>query len=272
MKLTAQQIADYDRTGYLHFPEFFSAAEVAAMRREVARVSRIDCEMVVREGSERNPKAMFRMHEKDGPTASTVMYSAVRLPRTLGLAQQLLRNERLYLHHTKVNIKAAIEGSVWPWHQDYGSWANDGIARPDLLTIMVGLDPATEMNGCLYFLPGSHVHGRLDPYFDTSTAYKVWSVTPADMKRMIAEHGEPVAITGKAGSLTVFHCNLMHASGHNLSANDRWQAYFCYNTCANRPRDVEKPRPDWVRSRNWAPLETVSDDAILASASALAPA
>jgi ectoine hydroxylase len=242
------------------------------MRREVARVSRIDCEMVVREGSERNPKAMFRMHEKDGPTASPVLYAAVRLPRTLGLAQQLLRDEELYLHHTKVNIKAAIEGSVWPWHQDYGSWANDGIQRPDLLTIMVGLDPATEMNGCLYFLPGSHVHGRLDPYFDTSTAYKVWSVTPADMKRMIAEHGEPVAITGKAGSLTVFHCNLMHASGHNLSANDRWQAYFCYNTCANRPRDVEKPRPDWVRSRNWTPLETVRDDAIVTSASALAPA
>lgn len=262
MKLTPAQIAQYDRDGYLHFPEFFSTTEVEAMRREVARVAAIETEMVVREGSERSPKAMFRMHEADGPTASPVFHAAVRLPRTLGMAQQLLRDDQLYLHHTKVNIKAAIEGSVWPWHQDYGSWANDGIERPDLLTIMVGLDPATELNGCLYFLPGSHKHGRLDPYFDTSTAYKVWSVTPADMKRMIKEHGEPVAITGKAGSLTVFDCNLMHASGHNLSANDRWQAYFCYNRCANRPKDVEKPRPDWVRSRNWRPLEWGADDAI----------
>lgn len=270
MTLSPAQIAQYDRDGYLHFPEFFALAEVEAMRREVARVATIETEMVVREGSERNPKAMFRMHEPDGPTASPVFNAAVRLPRTLGMAQQLLRDDQLYLHHTKVNIKAAIEGSVWPWHQDYGSWANDGIQRPDLLTIMVGLDPATELNGCLYFLPGSHKHGRLDPYFDTSTAYKVWSVTPADMKRMIKDHGEPVAITGKAGSLTVFDCNLMHASGHNLSANDRWQAYFCYNRCANRPMDVEKPRPDWVRSRNWRALEQVANDAITKRTMAMA--
>jgi ectoine hydroxylase len=265
MKLSDKQIEQYDRDGFLHFPEFFSKDEVANLRREVDRVSRIETDMVVREGSELRPKAMFRMHESDGPTASPAFQAAVRLPRTLGFAQQLLRDDKLYLHHTKVNIKAAIEGSVWPWHQDYGSWANDGIEKPHLITLMVGLDPATEINGCLYFLPGSHKHGRLDPYFDTSTAYKVWSVTPADMKRMIAEHGEPVAITGKAGSLTLFHCNLMHASGHNLSASDRWQAYFCYNTCANRPRDVEKPRPDWVRSRNWAPLQVVADDAITKS-------
>lgn len=263
MKLTSHQVAQYDRDGYLHFPEFFKPVEVDAMRREVSRVSKIKTEMVVREGAEHSPKIMFRMHENDGPTASPVMNAIVRLPRTLGMARQLLRNDELYLHHTKVNIKAAIEGSVWPWHQDYGSWANDGIQKPDILTIMVGLDPATELNGCLYFLPGSHKHGRLDPYFDTSTAYKVWSVTPADMKRMIAEHGEPVAITGKAGSLTVFNSNLMHASGHNLSASDRWQAYFCYNTCANRPLDVEKPRPDYVRSLNWKPLELVDDDWVM---------
>jgi ectoine hydroxylase len=268
MRLTAEQIAQYDRDGFLHFPEFFSASEVKALRDEVARVGRIESELVVREGTAKVPKVMFRLHEPDGPTTSPAFHAAVRLPRTLGLAQQLLRDDALYLHHTKVNIKAAIEGSIWPWHQDYGSWANDGIQRPDMLTLMVGLDPAAEINGCLYFLPGSHKRGRLDPYFDTSTAYKVWSVTPADMKAMIAEFGDPVPITGKAGAVTLFDCNLLHASGHNLSATDRWQAYFCYNTVANRPKDVETPRPDYVRSRNWKPLETVADDAILKTAMA----
>ena len=270
MRLTADQIAQYDRDGFLHFPEFFSPAEVEALRGEVARVGRIESDLVVLEGAAKVPKVMFRLHEPDGPTASPAFNAAVRLPRTLGLAQQLLRDDALYLHHTKVNIKAAIEGSIWPWHQDFGSWANDGIARPDMLTLMVGLDPASQINGCLYFLPGSHKKGRLDPYFDTSTAYKVWSVTPTDMKRMIAEFGEPVAITGKAGAVTLFDCNLLHASGHNLSANDRWQAYFCYNTVANRPKDVENPRPDYVRSRNWAPLKTVADDALARSQPAMA--
>ena len=50
------------------------------------------------------------------------------------------------------------------------------------------------MNGCLYFLPGSHRDGSTNPYFDTSTAYKLWAVQPGDVKAyMIAalasEHG-----------------------------------------------------------------------------------
>jgi ectoine hydroxylase len=260
--LAPAQIAQYDRDGYLLFDGLFNATEVEVMRREVARVSKVESEMVVREGTARVPKAMFRLHEPDGPTASPAFQAAVRLPRTLGIAQQLLRDDELYLHHTKVNIKAAIEGSVWPWHQDYGSRMRDGIQKPDLLTMMISLDAAAEVNGCLYFLPGSHKRGRLDPYLDTSTAYKVWSVGPADMKALIAEHGEPVPIIGKPGSLVVFDCNLLHASGHNLSAQDRWQAYFCFNKVANRPMDVESPRPDYVRSRNWTPLKMVADDAI----------
>ena len=30
---------------------------------------------------------------------------------------------------------------------------------------------------------------------------------------------------------------------HSLSPSDRWQAYFCFDRCANRPADVENPRP-----------------------------
>ena len=68
-------------------------------------------------------------------------------------------------------------------------------------------------------------------------------------------HGKHwVAITGKPGLVAFFHCNLLHASGHNLSPDDRAQAYFCYNRVANRPASVENPRPDFVRSTNWVPM------------------
>ncbi len=176
------------------------------------------------------------------------------------------RRPELYLHHSKVNAKAAIEGSVWPWHQDYGAWKLDGIQKPDMATFMVMLDEATELSGCLYLLPGSHRWGRTEAYLDTSTAYRLWSVTPEDMKRRMAESPPPVAVTGRAGTCAIFHCNLMHASGHNLSHHDRWQAYFCFNTCANRPLDVPSPRPDYVRSRNWEPMRLVADGEVLACA------
>ncbi len=63
-------------------------------------------------------------------------------------------------------MKAAIQGSAWPWHQDFGSWHLDGIAEPQLTTMVVMLDEATEFNGCLYLLPGGHREGRHRPYWD----------------------------------------------------------------------------------------------------------
>ena len=117
----------------------------------------------------------------------------------------------------------------------------------------------------LFFLPGSHRANRLVPYWDDSTAYKLWAVGPERMRELMAEYPAPVAVTGGAGTVAVLHCNLLHASGHNLSASDRWQAYLCYNQVANRPHEVENPRPDYVRSLNWTPLELMPDDAILAA-------
>ena len=268
MELSTAQREAYARDGFLVFPDLVTPEEVALLRSEVERLWDVEAEGTVREGVSRAPKSMFRLHEADGATASLPFRALARSPRMLGVAQQLLGANDLYLHHSKVNVKAAIEGSVWPWHQDFGSWNLDGIERPEMATAMVMLDDATEMSGCLYLLPGSHRWGRTEAYLDTSTAYRLWSVTPADMKRRMAASPPPVAITGRAGGCAIFDCNLMHASGHNLSHHDRWQAYFCFNTCANRPHDVEKPRPDYVRSRNWAPMQPMADSAVLASASA----
>ena len=44
MELTAEQVVQYERDGFLIFPELFAAKEVAVLRSEVERVSRIDSE------------------------------------------------------------------------------------------------------------------------------------------------------------------------------------------------------------------------------------
>ena len=264
MRLTEAQREKYDREGFLIFPELFSPDEVAVLREEVARVSRIESQMHRPRGSRRTrqdhlPHATRKMAR---PRRRPVR-AACRSPRALGVAQQLLGDDALYLHHCKVNVKAAIQGSAWPWHQDFGAWHLDGIAEPQLTTMAVMLDEATEFNGCLYLLPGSHQEGRQKPYWDESTAYKIWAVGPSDMRDMIARYPAPVPVTGKPGTAVFFHCNNFHASWHNLSAQDRCQMYFCFNRVANRPADVENPRPDYVRSRNWDPLPLGPDDGLL---------
>src|SRR5436853_7703341 len=113
----------------------------------------------------------------------------------------------------------------------------------------------TEMNGALYVVPGSHHLGRIEPYYDENTSYKFWAVPKEELVYVLKKSPAPVPITGPAGTALLFHCNLLHASGHNLSPEDRWHIYISFNACANAPQFGPETRPDWVVSRNTAPLQ-----------------
>ena len=45
-------------------------------------------------------------------------------PRLIEPVMQLL-DEDVYMHQYKVNAKAAFDGEVWQWHQDFGTWHRD---------------------------------------------------------------------------------------------------------------------------------------------------
>ena len=260
VNLTAAQIAQYDRDGYLVLESLFTAEEVDAMKADLSRIQQIDTDQLVREKGSGVAKTIYRVHEADGPTSSPVFHAAARSPRLLKPAQQLLRDQALYVFHTKCNMKSAIDGSVWAWHQDYGSWKLDGMPDPKPSTALIMLDEPTEMNGCLYFIPGSHKRGRVEPRFDDQTGYKFWVAPKEALLTLMAESPEPVAIKGKPGTVVFFHCEILHASGHNLSRHDRWAIYYVFNPVSNQCRPVDNPRPDYVRSVNTAALKLGSDD------------
>ncbi len=262
MLLSPAELARYERDGYLVLPGLLWPPEVAAMKAELARIQGIDTDHLVREKHGGIAKTIYRVHEADGPTASVPFHRASRAPRLLGPARQLLADDALYLHHSKCNLKTAIDGSVWAWHQDYGTWRRDGVPAPHLTTALLMLDEPSEIGGCLYFIPGSHKLGELAPEFDESTGYRFWVVPKPTLLEVMAHAPPPQPITGVPGTVVFFHPNILHASGHNLSRHDRWQVYLVYNQVANRPHDVPSPRPDYVRSVNFAPL-TLGSDALL---------
>ena len=239
---------------------------MTALRSELVRLCQLQVPEVVRERSG-TPRMVFRTHDPASPTASPAFQALARLPRVLGPAQQALGSDALYVHHTKTNVKEAIDGTAYQWHQDYGYWMLDGITEPHMATMMIMLDEATEMGGCLYFLPGSHRYGRVEPVWDDQTSsYGTWVVPKQTMLDAMGQCPAPVAITGPPGTAALFHCNLFHGSGHNLSANARWHTYVAFNTVENHAREVEKPRPEWVRGTDFTPLVAVADDAILTCA------
>ena len=265
MELTPQQLEQFDRDGFLVFPNLFSKAEVAVLRQEVARLSHVDSEEVVREHTG-GVRSIFRVHEDDGATRSPAFRALVRTPRVLRPVQQVLRDDEIYVYHTKINTKPAIEGTVWQWHQDYGSWKRDGCPENTMATFNVMMTDTTEMGGALYIIPGSHKLGRIEPVYDESTSYKFWALPKDRMIEVLRSSPEPVAVTGRAGTGVLFHCETLHASGHNLSAEDRWHIYVSCNRVANRPPLRNDARPDWVVSRNTRPLPLEDDQGVLKSA------
>jgi ectoine hydroxylase len=265
MELTQAQRDQYDRDGFLIFPNLFAPAEVAVLRQEVARLSRLEAEEVIREHTG-GVKSIFRVHEQDGATRSAPFRALVRTPRVLRPVRQVLGSDEVYVYHTKINAKPAIEGTVWQWHQDYNSWSKDVCPRPDMATFNVMLNDTTEFSGGLYIVPGSHKLGLLESVWDTSTGYKLWTIPKAKMIEVLRSSPPPVPVVGRAGTGVLFHCNVLHASGHNLSGEDRWHIYVSCNTVANKPVLKPDPRPDWVVSRNWRALPIEDDHGVTKAA------
>ena len=129
MQLTPAQMAQFRRDGFLIFPDLFSQAKVAVLRQEVARLSKLETEELSREHTG-GVKSIFRVHEEDGVTRSAPFRALVRTPRVLRPVQQV-RGSDVYIYHTKINAKPAIEGTIWMWHQDYNSSSKDGLSHAE---------------------------------------------------------------------------------------------------------------------------------------------
>ena len=80
-------------------------------------------------------------------------------PKILDIVAALLGTEDIKLFSDQTLMKPAFHGSPVSWHQDSGYWTT--IDPPALVSCWTALDPATEENGCVRMVPGSHRRGVL---------------------------------------------------------------------------------------------------------------
>jgi ectoine hydroxylase len=256
MKLTQEQLRQFDRDGYLFFPSLFSAAEIKALSDEVPALF-----------AQRRPE---NIREKAGDAVRTNfaahMYNPVfarlgRHPRMIEPVTQVF-GEDVYMHQFKINGKVAFDGDLWQWHQDYGTWqADDLMPEPRAMNIAIFLNEVNEFNGPLMFIPGSHELGVVEAEHDTTTtSYPLWTINH-DTIRKLVERGGLVAPKGPAGSMIMFHSCLVHASTANLSPWDRWNVYLSLCAVSNHIRRFT--RPGYIAHRDFAPITCLPDDCLL---------
>ena len=181
-------------------------------------------------------------------------------PRLIEPVMQLLGGP-VYMHQYKVNAKAAFDGDVWQWHQDYGTWKrDDDMPEARAMNIAVFIDEVSAANGPLIFIPRSHQHGVQDAGHDLeTTSYPLWTLGRETVTRL-ADEGGVVAPTGNAGGMILFHCNLVHASPPNISPFGRVIVYLSLCHVDNHIRRFK--RDEWIAHRDFTAIEPLADDCL----------
>ena len=261
MKLTPDQLSQFDRDGYLFFPGLFTPEETQALNDAVPELYSRREDYNVREKGKDAVRTNFAAHMYSEPFAKLA-----RHPRMIEPVAELL-GEELYMHQFKVNGKMAFEGDVWQWHQDYGTWLNDDLMPTErAMNVAIFLDDVTEHNGPLMFIPGSHKKGVVDASHDlTTTSYPLWTVDNDLIRQLVqragGKQGGIVSPKGPAGSMILFHSCLVHASGSNLSPFNRVSVYLSLCAVSNHIR--RHKRPEYIAHRDFTPITCLPDDCLL---------
>lgn len=256
MRLTPEQLTQFEESGVLFFPSLFSEDEIATLNAEVPGICAQRRPENVRESGSDAVRTSFGVH----------MYNAVfarlaRHPRMVEPVRQIF-GEDVYMHQFKINAKAAFDGDVWQWHQDFGTWhIDDKMPEPRAMNVAIFLNEVTESNGPLMFIPGSHKQGMIDAGFDAeTTSYALWTINN-DTIRELAERGGIVVPKGPPGSMILFDSLLVHGSGSNMSPWDRNTVYLSLCAVSNHIRQFK--RPAYVAQRNFEPIVCLPDDCLL---------
>jgi ectoine hydroxylase len=257
----------------LLLPEVLSPAEIERLHAELPTLYRQQAASRVLEKGSDVVRSIYGTH-----TDNELFGRLVRHPALVEPAQQIL-GSGVYVYQFKVNAKAALVGDVWEWHQDYIFWLKeDGLAECRILNVAVFLDDVTEINGPLIVLAGSHKEGVLDLAGDEAPpeGYQedpTWiSNLTADLKysldkRHLAglfQRYTPAVPKGPAGSVLLFHPNVVHSSAQNISPFDRNLAVVTYNSVENLPQPKGEQRPEFLAARDYTAVQAGPADLLLA--------
>ena len=248
-QLTNQNIADYEKDGYVIIKNFLQNDEVNKL-------------YAIATGDDTLLKHAFDLNDQSGKkTKLTLWYTPgndaygllTKSKRMVDSVDKLMDGESAVCHfHSKLMQKEPKVGGAWEWHQDYGYWYKNEFLMPDeMMSVMVAITDANKGNGCLQVIKGSHKMGRIEHGFAGEQVGASQHYVDLALKTM-----ELVYVEINAGDALFFHSNLLHRSEANLSDKPRWSLISVYNRSANIPYNEPS-------QSSTIPLQAVPDEALM---------
>ena len=203
--------------------------------------------------------------------AGPAVFDAIKNPELLDLVECFIGSE-IYsnpIQHVRIKIPEKEcprdnEGNVifgaTPWHQDAGV-ATDEIDSTDMLSVWFPLTDATEENGCLQMVPGSHKGKVLThcPGFESKTGRKVSNLGPMGLQipEKLFRPENAMAVPMRKGDVLFFTKKTVHSAFPNLSDEIRWSFDLRYQPIGQPTgRDIF---PGFVARSKRAPDSVLND-------------
>lgn len=248
-KLTAKDKENFENSGFILKPSFFSDEEIELLYNTAVNDEVIQKKTVGRADSEGNKTNLALWYSLDDSLYSLM----ARSERMVSGVELLLGGEPGHFH-SKLMQKEPKVGGAWEWHQDYGYWyEEEGFFLPTMLSAMTAFTPCTKENGCLQVIKSSHKIGRIN--HGTTGSQK-----GADKERVdiALERFDHQYVEMEPGDTLFFHSNLLHRSDMNRSNNPRWSLITAYNLTSNKPIKSDN-------TSSYQPIDIVPNTAILES-------
>jgi ectoine hydroxylase-related dioxygenase (phytanoyl-CoA dioxygenase family) len=223
--LTAEQIANYRRDGFIVLEDVFTGDDLQQIRDAVAQAVESEMHlgiMAEKKGQLAPEKAGL---EKPAENKTKGAYESLfiqkvnlwqRWPKVaayvkskrLGNIAARLEGAPMRVWHDQALFKEPKTGVKTPWHQDAVYWPHT--ERGGQTTIWIALKDATIHNGCMSFVGGTQKLGTM-PRIDLGNPEDIFKYAP---------HIKPVKPTVcplKAGSVTFHNGLTFHYAGPNKS-------------------------------------------------------
>lgn len=228
-RITNEQIEFFHENGYLSGIKMLDESQILALKLALDEVA-----------DPQHPlhHLFHEFHSNESADPNTVLFhslghwriaeafhDAIWNPAFRMVSSQLLGDRAVRFWHDQLFCKPAHHGGVVAWHQDYSYWTRT--VQMQHLTCWCGLDDATEENGCLQYVPGSHRWGLLDKPALAGDMNGLMTMLNASQK----EDFKPVSIPLQAGYAAFHHPLLVHGSYANYS--DRSRKAFVLNVFAD---------------------------------------
>ena len=245
--LTDEQIQFYHDNGFLAIDAITTQAEIERLRGIYDRIfneraGRAEGNQFDLAGADEEGKVatlpQILNPRKYAPELASTLYEV----NAMAISKQLLGPDVVYAGDHAI-FKPAGVGAPTPWHQDEAYWHAG--TRYNSLSVWMPLQEATEENGCMKFLPGSHKQ-EVVPHQSIGGDTRVHGLELVDP----VDESKAVACPLPPGGATFHDSRTLHFTGANRSSGPR-RAYIIGFGAPTRPRDDGRRFP-WLEAKHTA--------------------